>query len=107
VCNVLNVWSEFLATDPGVRVRFPELPDFLGGGGSEAGSTQLRECGWGAAWRTGSTAVGIRRAGHVAPSIRGGCDWLRRRAAVARSVWLARGLGPRSLVYFLVSSVLL
>jgi hypothetical protein len=22
-------WSEFLATDPEVRVRFPELPDFL------------------------------------------------------------------------------
>jgi hypothetical protein len=22
-------WSDFLATDPEVRVRFPELPDFL------------------------------------------------------------------------------
>jgi hypothetical protein len=22
-------WSEFLATDPGDRVRFPALPDFL------------------------------------------------------------------------------
>jgi hypothetical protein len=23
-------WSEFLATDPEARVRFPALPDFLG-----------------------------------------------------------------------------
>jgi hypothetical protein len=24
-----SMWSEFLATDPEVRVRFPALPDFL------------------------------------------------------------------------------
>jgi hypothetical protein len=27
------VVKEFLATDPEARVRFPALPDFLGGGG--------------------------------------------------------------------------
>jgi hypothetical protein len=36
-------WSEFLVTDPEVRVRFPALPDFLRSCGSEKGSTQLRE----------------------------------------------------------------
>jgi hypothetical protein len=28
-------WSEFLATDPEARVRFPALPDVLGGGGGQ------------------------------------------------------------------------
>jgi hypothetical protein len=32
-------WSEFLATDPEVRVPFPALPDFLSSG-SGIGSTQ-------------------------------------------------------------------
>jgi hypothetical protein len=41
------VWSEFLATDPELRVRFPALPDFLGVGGSGARSSRPRECGWG------------------------------------------------------------
>jgi hypothetical protein len=36
-------WSEFLATDPEVRVRFPELPHFLTSSGSGTGSTQPRE----------------------------------------------------------------
>jgi hypothetical protein len=27
-------WSECLATDPEVRIQFPEPPDFLGSGGS-------------------------------------------------------------------------
>jgi hypothetical protein len=35
-------WSEFLATDPEVRVRFPALPDFLRCG-SGTGPTQPRE----------------------------------------------------------------
>jgi hypothetical protein len=35
--------SEFLATDPEVRVRFPALPDFLRNGGSGTGFTQSRE----------------------------------------------------------------
>jgi hypothetical protein len=34
------LWSEFLATDPEVRVRVPELPDFLASSGSGTGSTQ-------------------------------------------------------------------
>jgi hypothetical protein len=38
------VWrSEFLATDPDVRVRFPKLPDFLRSSGSGMGPTQPRE----------------------------------------------------------------
>jgi hypothetical protein len=36
-------WSEFLVTDPEVRVRFPELPDSLRSSGSGRGSTQPRE----------------------------------------------------------------
>jgi hypothetical protein len=35
-------WSEFLATDPEVRVRFPALPDFLSSSGSGTGSAQTR-----------------------------------------------------------------
>jgi hypothetical protein len=36
-------YSEFLATDPEVRVRFPALPDFLRSSGSGTGSPQPRE----------------------------------------------------------------
>jgi hypothetical protein len=36
-------WSEFLATDSEVWVRFPALPDFLRCSGSGTGSTQPRE----------------------------------------------------------------
>jgi hypothetical protein len=36
-------WSELLATDPEVLVRFPALPDFLRTSGSGTGSTQSRE----------------------------------------------------------------
>jgi hypothetical protein len=36
-------WSEFLATDPEVQVRFPALPDFLKSSGSGTGPTQPRE----------------------------------------------------------------
>jgi hypothetical protein len=36
------LWSKFLATDPGVWVRFPALPDFLSSG-SGMGSTQPHE----------------------------------------------------------------
>jgi hypothetical protein len=35
-------WSEFLAVDPDVRIRFPAVPDFLSSG-SGTGSTQPRE----------------------------------------------------------------
>jgi hypothetical protein len=36
-------WSEFLTTDPEVRVRFQALPDFLRSSGSGMGSTQPHE----------------------------------------------------------------
>jgi hypothetical protein len=36
-------WSEFLATDPEVWVRFPALPDFLRSSESGTGSTQPHE----------------------------------------------------------------
>jgi hypothetical protein len=35
-------WSEFLATDPEVRVRFPALPDYLRNSVPGTGSTQPR-----------------------------------------------------------------
>jgi hypothetical protein len=35
-------WSEFLATDPEVRVRFPALPYFLRSSESGTGSNQSR-----------------------------------------------------------------
>jgi hypothetical protein len=36
-------WSEFLATDSEVWIRFPVLPDFLRISGSGTGSTQPRK----------------------------------------------------------------
>jgi hypothetical protein len=36
-------WSEFLAVDPEIRVRFLALPDFLRSRGSGTGSTQPLE----------------------------------------------------------------
>jgi hypothetical protein len=44
-------WSEFLATDPEVWVRFPAPPDFLRSSGSGMGSTQPHEYNWGATWK--------------------------------------------------------
>jgi hypothetical protein len=44
-------WSLFLATDPEVRVRFPELPDFLRSSGSAMGSTQPCEYNRGTTWK--------------------------------------------------------
>ncbi|PNF30731.1 hypothetical protein B7P43_G06146 [Cryptotermes secundus] len=43
----LSPWSEFLASDPEVRVRFPALQDFLRSSGSGTGSTQPHDdnCG--------------------------------------------------------------
>jgi hypothetical protein len=56
-------WSEFLATDPEARVRYTELPDFLrsSGSGTEKVAARIQ--------KTDNTAVGIRRADHVALSI--------------------------------------
>jgi hypothetical protein len=45
------LWSDFLATDPEVRARFPALPDFLTSSGSGTGPTQPLEDNWGATWR--------------------------------------------------------
>jgi hypothetical protein len=42
------LWSEFMVTNPEVRVRFPALPDFLRNSGSCRGSTQPREYNSGA-----------------------------------------------------------
>jgi hypothetical protein len=39
--HILNM--ELLATDPGVRVPFPALPDLLKSSGSGTGSIQPRE----------------------------------------------------------------
>jgi hypothetical protein len=39
--NLLVKWSEFLATDPEVRVRFPALSDFLRRSGSGTGPLSL------------------------------------------------------------------
>jgi hypothetical protein len=78
-------WSEFLATDPEARVLFPALPEKKSSG-SGTGSTQPREYNWRATWYKSSGSVGIRHAGHVAPSIRKSWQSLRRQAAVARSV---------------------
>jgi hypothetical protein len=44
-------WSEFQATNPEVRVRFPALSDFLRSSGSGTGSTQPREYNSGATWK--------------------------------------------------------
>jgi hypothetical protein len=44
-------WSEFLATEPEVRVRFSVLPDFLRSSGYGTVSTQAREYSRGATWK--------------------------------------------------------
>jgi hypothetical protein len=70
-------WSEFLATDPEIRVRFQMLPDFLRSSVSGTGSTQPREYNRGATWKkssgsgleTKNTAVGIRHDERMAPII--------------------------------------
>jgi hypothetical protein len=50
-------------------------------------------------YKTESTAVGIRHADHLAPSICKSLQSLRRQAAVARSVLFAHGLRPESFFY--------
>jgi CTP synthase (UTP-ammonia lyase) len=70
-------WSEFLATDPEALVRFPALPEKKEVG-LERGSLSLvstteelldRKVA-ATVYKTENTAVGIRHAYHVAPSIR-------------------------------------
>jgi hypothetical protein len=62
-----------------LRVRFPELPDFLRSSGSGTRSTQPHDYNWGATWIESSgvgsrksrlTGVGIRCADHATHSIR-------------------------------------
>jgi hypothetical protein len=86
-------WSEFLATDPEARVRFPALPEKKVVG-LERGPLSLvsiteelldRKVA-APVLKTENAAVGIRHADHVAPSICKSWQSLCRQAAVARSV---------------------
>jgi hypothetical protein len=86
-------WSEFLTTDPEARVRFPALQEkkVVGlerGPLSLVNTTEelLQRKSSGSGLETENTAVGIRHADHVAPSICKRWQSLRRQAAVARSV---------------------
>jgi hypothetical protein len=47
-------WSEFVATNKEVWIRFPALQHFLRRSGSGKGSTHPREYNWGAIWRNSS-----------------------------------------------------
>jgi hypothetical protein len=47
-------WSEFLAIDPEVRVRFPALPEFLRSSGSGTGYN------WGATWKKSQKSQQLR-----------------------------------------------
>jgi hypothetical protein len=83
----------FLATDPEARVRYPALPEKkvvgLERGPLSLVSTieELLDRKVAApVYKTENTAVVIRHADHVAPSIRKRWLSLRRQAAVARSV---------------------
>jgi hypothetical protein len=82
-----------LATDPEAQVRFPAVPEkkVVGMERSPVSlvstTEELLDRKVAApAWKTENTAVGIRHADHVAPSIRKSWQSLRRQAAVARSV---------------------
>jgi hypothetical protein len=48
------LWSELLAADSEVRVRFPAQPDFVRSSGSRTGSTQPREYNWAATGKKSS-----------------------------------------------------
>jgi hypothetical protein len=94
-----------LATDPEARVRFPALPEKKVVG-LERGPLSLvstteelfdRKVA-ATVYKTENTAVGIRHADHGAPSILKSWLSFRRQAAVAQSVYFARGLRPWSLV---------
>jgi hypothetical protein len=73
----LPLWSEFLAIDPEVRVRFPALPEFLRSSEYETGTTQprkyfeelLEKKVAALVKKTEITAIGVRHTDHVAPSI--------------------------------------
>jgi hypothetical protein len=76
VASVVH-WSEFLATDPEVRVRLPTLPDFMISSGSGTESTQLGTIedllgrnSRGSGLENREYGRRVRHADHVAPSIR-------------------------------------
>jgi hypothetical protein len=52
-------WSEFLATDPEVRVWFPALSDFLSSSASGLGPLSTTEYNWGATWKNKSSDSGL------------------------------------------------
>jgi hypothetical protein len=86
-------WSEFLATDPDARVRFPALPEkkVVGlerGPLSLVSTTEelLDRKVASPVQKTENAAVEIRHADHVASSIRKSWQSLRRQAAIAQSV---------------------
>jgi hypothetical protein len=87
------LWSEFLATDPEARVRFPALPEkkVVGverGPHSFVSTTEelLDRKVAAPVSKPENTAVGIRHADHVTHSMRNSWQSLRRQAVVARSV---------------------
>jgi hypothetical protein len=94
-----------LATDSEARVRFPALPEkkvvcLERGPLSLVNTTEelLDRKEAAPVYKTENTAVGIRHADHVAPSIRKSWQSLHRHAVVARSVEFARGLRPWSFI---------
>jgi hypothetical protein len=61
-------WSEFLATDPEARVRFPAYQKTKSSG-SGTGFTQPREYNWGATWyKSSGSCLENREYGHRDPS---------------------------------------
>jgi hypothetical protein len=91
-------WSEFLATDPEVRVRFPALPGFLRSSGSGTEPTQPREYNWGATWKNKVaapvkkieiTAVRIRCSDHATPSANVGTNFADKLRSLCRYSSLA------------------
>jgi hypothetical protein len=95
-----------VATDPEAQVRFPALPEknVVGlerGPFSLVSTTEelLDRKVAAPVYKTENTAVGIRQADHVVPSICKSWQSLRRQAAVARSVLFARGLRPWSFFF--------
>jgi hypothetical protein len=86
--------SEFLATDPEARVRFPALPEKKKVVGLEQGPLSLvstteelldRQVA-APVLKTENTAVGIRHADHVAPYVRKSWQSVCQQAEVAWSV---------------------
>jgi hypothetical protein len=63
-------WSEFLAADLDVRIRFPALPDFLRSIGSGTGSTQPCDYNWEATrMKSSGSGLEMREYRHRYPSL--------------------------------------